>query len=152
MGRLSRFGLALVGAIVLVAVGGAFALGSTLSGGTVTVCVQHHGGVLYKARRCAAGDRKLSLASSTPKVVTRFTNTPITAGTDIYGDASCKAGETLTGGGFGVLGDAYENSIVIRSGINYGDKQGAKPMGVWTAGVYNPTKTGTLRVWAICMS
>lgn len=45
-------------AAVLVAAAGAYALASS-SGGTITVCVTHKGGALYKAKKCAKADRKL---------------------------------------------------------------------------------------------
>jgi hypothetical protein len=85
-------------------------------------------------------------------VVTRYTETAITAATAIYGDAKCEAGEKITGGGFGITGEAYDSSFVIRSGLSYADVQGGTPEGTWLAGVYSPTQTGTLRVWAICAS
>lgn len=49
-----------LGAIALVigAAGGAYAAGS--GSGTITVCVHHHGGGLYKAHKCAKHDKKLS--------------------------------------------------------------------------------------------
>jgi hypothetical protein len=84
-------------------------------------------------------------------IVTRFTDTAITAGNDIYGTANCNAGETITGGGFGITGAAFNTSNVIRSGLTYSDTDGATPGGSWIAGVHS-TNTGTLRVWAICAS
>jgi hypothetical protein len=51
-------GLALgVIAIVIAAAGGAYAADS---GGTITVCVSHSGGNLYKANACKKSDKKLS--------------------------------------------------------------------------------------------
>jgi hypothetical protein len=58
MGRLSKAGAALAAVAVLLA-GGAYALASS-SGGTITVCVSHNGGALYKAKKCAKHDTKLS--------------------------------------------------------------------------------------------
>jgi hypothetical protein len=59
MGRVSKPAAAIAAAAVLTAGGGAYALASS-SGGTITVCVSHKSGALYKARRCAKGDKKLS--------------------------------------------------------------------------------------------
>jgi hypothetical protein len=84
-------------------------------------------------------------------IVTRYTDTAITANTDVYGNASCNPGEKITGGGFGILGNAFNNSFIIRSGLQTIDPQGATPQAEWTAGVRS-TNTGTLRVWAICAS
>lgn len=55
MGRLSRFGLVLGAAGLLIVGGSAYALGSS-GGGRITVCVRHNGGALYKARKCAKHD------------------------------------------------------------------------------------------------
>jgi hypothetical protein len=44
-------------ALVVAAAGGAYA--ATGSHGTITVCVHHKGGALYRAHRCARHDRKL---------------------------------------------------------------------------------------------
>jgi hypothetical protein len=44
---------------LLVAGGGGYAL-ATRSGDTITVCVSHEGGTLYKAKKCAKIDKKLS--------------------------------------------------------------------------------------------
>jgi hypothetical protein len=85
-------------------------------------------------------------------VVTRFTDTAITTATAIYGEAKCNPGEKITGGGFGITGEAYNDSSIIRSGLTYIDTQGGTPEGTWLAGVYNAIHTGTLRVWAICAS
>ena len=59
MGRLSRFGLVLGAAGLLIVGGSAYALGSS-GGGRITVCVRHNGGALYKARKCAKHDTKLT--------------------------------------------------------------------------------------------
>jgi len=51
----------LVGIAALVlAGGGAYALASATSSHTITVCVQHSGGALYKAKKCAKHDAKLT--------------------------------------------------------------------------------------------
>jgi hypothetical protein len=59
MGRLSRSGLVLGVAGLLIVGGSAYALGASGSG-TITVCVRHNGGALYKAGKCAKHDRKLT--------------------------------------------------------------------------------------------
>jgi hypothetical protein len=53
-------GISVVAVCALLAVGGGYALASGGSGGTITVCVSHHGGALYKAKKCAKHDKKLS--------------------------------------------------------------------------------------------
>jgi len=49
---------AIVGVIALAAGGGGYALAS--GAGTITVCVRHNGGGLYKASKCAKRDKRLS--------------------------------------------------------------------------------------------
>jgi hypothetical protein len=46
-------------AAVLVISGGAYALGST-SAATITACVSHRGGTLYRARTCRANDKTIT--------------------------------------------------------------------------------------------
>jgi hypothetical protein len=58
MGRFQQLTAALAAAALLIAGGGAYALASS-SGGTITVCVMHIGGALYKAKTCAKRDSKL---------------------------------------------------------------------------------------------
>jgi hypothetical protein len=65
MGRLSKLAAALSAAALLVAGGGAYALASA-SGGTITVCVSHSRGALYKAKKCAKHDTKLSWNAQGP--------------------------------------------------------------------------------------
>jgi hypothetical protein len=59
MGRFQQLTAALAAAALLIAGGGAYALASS-SGGTITVCVMHTGGRLYKAKTCAKRDSKLT--------------------------------------------------------------------------------------------
>lgn len=56
---------AALGVVVLAAAitGGAYAAGGS---STITVCVRHHGGTLYKAGRCRKGDTKLSFNRQGP--------------------------------------------------------------------------------------
>jgi hypothetical protein len=49
---------AIVGVLVLAVAGGGYAIASGT--GTITVCVQHNGGGLYKATKCAKRDKRLS--------------------------------------------------------------------------------------------
>jgi hypothetical protein len=58
----SRTGAALAAALALVVAGGGYAFGAS-QGGTITVCVHHHGGGLYRASKCAKHDKKLSWSS-----------------------------------------------------------------------------------------
>ena len=51
---------------VLVAGGGAYALAASGSG-TITVCVSHTKGTLYKAKKCAKHDKKLSWNTQGPQ-------------------------------------------------------------------------------------
>lgn len=73
MGRVSRSALVLGVAVLVLAGGGAYALASSLSGGTITVCVHHKGGTLYKARTCAKHDKKLSWNKQGPAGATGAT-------------------------------------------------------------------------------
>jgi hypothetical protein len=60
VGRFSKAGaVALAAAILCAAGGGAYALAAS-RGGTITVCVGHRHGTLYKAKRCHRHDHKLS--------------------------------------------------------------------------------------------
>jgi hypothetical protein len=59
MGHLSRSAAALGVAVLLLVGSGTYALASS-SGGTITVCVSRHSGALYKAKKCAKRDRRLS--------------------------------------------------------------------------------------------
>jgi hypothetical protein len=59
MRRLSAPVAAFGAAAVLLLAGGAFAL-ATSRGSTITVCVSHNGGALYRAKQCAARDQRLS--------------------------------------------------------------------------------------------
>jgi hypothetical protein len=59
MGRLSKSAAALGVATLLIVGGGAYAFASS-SGGVITVCVNHSDGTLYRARKCAKFDKKLT--------------------------------------------------------------------------------------------
>lgn len=59
MRRFSRLAVGLVAAALLIAAVGTYALASS-SGGTITVCVSHKGGALYKAKKCVKPDRTLA--------------------------------------------------------------------------------------------
>jgi hypothetical protein len=59
MWGLSKFAATLGAAALLLAGGAAYALASSTRS-TITVCVKHHGGTLYKAKRCAKHDTRLS--------------------------------------------------------------------------------------------
>ena len=58
MGRFSNWAAVAVAAALLVAGGGGYALASATQG-TITVCVKHRGGGLYRASRCARHDAQL---------------------------------------------------------------------------------------------
>jgi hypothetical protein len=59
VGRISKPAVGLAITSLLLASGGAYALGSSI-GGTITACVNHRGGTLYKAKKCARHDKELS--------------------------------------------------------------------------------------------
>jgi hypothetical protein len=65
MGRLSNSGGALATAAILIGGSAAYALASS-GGSAITVCVMHKNGALYKAKKCAKGDRKLTWARQGP--------------------------------------------------------------------------------------
>jgi hypothetical protein len=66
MGRLSKPAVAALAAAILMAGGGAYALASSAANSTITVCVNHKNHTLYKAKRCAKGDKKLSWSKQGP--------------------------------------------------------------------------------------
>jgi hypothetical protein len=74
MGTVSKTVATLAAAALLIAGGGAYAL-ATSSGGTITVCVKHKGGTLYKAKRCAKGDRRLTWNNQGPPGTTGASGT-----------------------------------------------------------------------------
>ena len=59
MRGLSKSAAALAAVALLLAGGGTYALASSAAS-TITVCVKHKGGALYKAKKCAKHDGKLS--------------------------------------------------------------------------------------------
>jgi hypothetical protein len=58
MRHLSKLATAMGAAALLIAAGGGYAIASS-NGGTITVCVHHNGGALYKAHKCARHDNTL---------------------------------------------------------------------------------------------
>jgi hypothetical protein len=62
---MSKTAATLAAAALLIAGGGAYAI-ATSSVGTITVCVKHNGGTLYKAKRCAKRDKQLSWNNQGP--------------------------------------------------------------------------------------
>jgi hypothetical protein len=66
MGRLSKPAVALSALALTITGGGAYALASS-AGGTITVCVGHRGGTLYKAKTCHRGDKRLSWNKQGPQ-------------------------------------------------------------------------------------
>ncbi|MBS1888737.1 MAG: collagen-like protein [Actinobacteria bacterium] len=59
MRRFSKLAAGLGATALLAAALGAYALASS-NGSTITVCVSHKGGALYKAKKCVKPDRKLA--------------------------------------------------------------------------------------------
>jgi hypothetical protein len=59
MGHLSKVTAAVGIAALLIVAGGAYALASS-GHGTISVCVKHGGGTLYRARTCAKRDKTLT--------------------------------------------------------------------------------------------
>jgi hypothetical protein len=70
MGRVSRSVVLLGVAVLALTGGGAYALASSLSGGSINVCVSHSDGELYKAKTCAKNDTKLSWGKQGPRGAT----------------------------------------------------------------------------------
>jgi hypothetical protein len=66
VGRFSRAVVALAVTSLLLVAGGAYALGSS-SDSTITVCVNHNRGTLYKASKCARHDKQLSWNQQGPR-------------------------------------------------------------------------------------
>ncbi|HKO26463.1 MAG TPA: hypothetical protein VJU80_03330 [Solirubrobacteraceae bacterium] len=66
MGRSTKAAAAVAGIALLLAGGGAYALASS-GGRAITVCVKHQGGALYKAKKCAKHDKKLSWNKQGPQ-------------------------------------------------------------------------------------
>ena len=69
MGRLSKSGIAVSAVALAIVGGGAYALAAS-GGATITVCVSHKAGTLYKAKGCAKGDKKLTWNRLGPKGAT----------------------------------------------------------------------------------
>lgn len=80
MGRLSRSAVLLVVAALVLTGGGAYALASSLSSRTITVCVTHKGGALYRAKSCKRHDKKLSWNKQGPAGATGATGATGPAG------------------------------------------------------------------------
>lgn len=59
--------LVAMGALAIVVAAAATAYGAGGGGGTITVCVTHSSGALYKAKKCAKGDAKLSWSKVGPQ-------------------------------------------------------------------------------------
>jgi hypothetical protein len=66
MPRLSNSAAALGVAALVVAGGGAYAFASS-SGSSISVCVKHNGGVLYKAKKCVRHDMSLTWNQHGPR-------------------------------------------------------------------------------------
>ena len=64
---MSRSAAVLLGVLVLAVAGGGWAYAGSRGSGRITVCVQKHGGELYEAARCAAGDKRLSWNIAGPR-------------------------------------------------------------------------------------
>lgn len=60
MRRLSRSAAVVGVATLLITGGSAYALAASSSAGKITVCIRHAGGALYKAKKCARHDKKLT--------------------------------------------------------------------------------------------
>lgn len=60
MRRFSKLAMGLGAAALLVAVAGTYALASSGGGSTITVCVSRKSGLLYRAKKCAKADHKLT--------------------------------------------------------------------------------------------
>jgi hypothetical protein len=157
---------AVCAAALLIAGGGGYALASS-SSDTITVCIKHQGGTLYKARKCAKHDTELSWNKLGPRglqgplglqgpqgpqgvagtngtngatsVVVRTTTQSLAAGGSAQMNVSCNPGERATGGGVG-LSEVSSASTVEGS---YPTGTGGGPAGAgqtpvgWFSGVVN---------------
>jgi hypothetical protein len=65
LAHLSKVAIAVGVVALLVVGGGAYALASSTNV-TITVCVSHNGGTLYRAKRCAKRDKQLSWSKQGP--------------------------------------------------------------------------------------
>jgi hypothetical protein len=106
---------AVVGVAGFLAGGGAYALAAS-SGKTITVCVSHKGGALYKARRCKRHDKKLRWNARGPAGPTGPQGPQgAPGGTILSYDASASASPTLTTLGT-VLGDTWYAECTLSGG------------------------------------
>jgi hypothetical protein len=64
---LSKSVIALGAAAAVVAGGGAYTAIASTAQGKISVCVKHKGGTLYKARRCASHDKRLTWNARGPR-------------------------------------------------------------------------------------
>lgn len=162
-------------AALLVGGGGAYALASS-NAGTITVCVKHNGGTLYKDRKCAKHDKQLRWNELGPRgiqgpqgprgaqgaqgtngatnVVVRTATADVASGQDAFDRASCQPGERATGGG--VSFPSFDHATTVN--VSYPTvnglpaSAGQTPDG-WGAGIYNDlATTQTATFYVICVS
>jgi hypothetical protein len=126
MGRVSRSVLVL-GIVMVALAGAAFALGSSLTSGRITVCVSQKGGALYRAKSCAKRDTKLSWNArgvAGPRGATGAAGPQGPAGAQgAKGDIGSQGskGDTGTQGATGIgtaalYGDGSDGEVTINSG------------------------------------
>lgn len=167
-----RAAFALVVAALLMVGGGAYALASS-NGGTVTVCVKHNGGTLYKAGKCAKHDKTLSWNKQGPQGLAGGTGATGPQGpqgrvgaTGAQGQRGAAAVASVTtriddSGGFGVsvaAGGTFTASVVCNPGeiaTGGGGVSGVggdpnQPLSFVTIAASRPTPgTGTPTGWTV---
>jgi hypothetical protein len=154
--RFAKSAPALAVAVLLLVGGGAYALAAS-GGGTITVCVKHKGGALYKAKKCAKHDSKLSWGKQGPKGATGVAGATGAAGTTgaqgpggsiLSYDANASATPTPT-----TLGTALGDTISAECALSGGDAETTlfleTPDGSWDADLQSSryetsTMTGTV--------
>jgi hypothetical protein len=96
-------------AVILAVGGGAYA--ATSGGGTITACVDHHTGGLYRAHRCARRDKKLSWNAHGPRGPAGLKGDSGSQG--LKGDTGSQGPQGLTGdtGSQGNAGDTGSTGV-----------------------------------------
>jgi hypothetical protein len=140
MGSVSKAAAALAAAALLIAGGSAYAL-ATSSGGTITVCVKHKGGTLYKAKRCAKADKQLSWNNQGP---------PGLRGATGAGGMQGPGGDRGPSGGRGPSGDSGQPGARGPSDAYYATGTGGTGTGAQTVALSVPA--GDYAASAIAMA
>jgi hypothetical protein len=161
---------AIVGVLVLAVAGGGYAMAS--SSGTITVCVQHNGGSLYKARKCAKRDKRISwnkVGRRGPTGATGATGAtgqtgqtgqtgpagPVTLTHLVSVASSCAGGNTACAGASPPCpaGQVPISGEVIAGNVDVFTVQSREQAGAWHGVVENTAASpATFQVGVICSS